>query len=108
MYIYSFTNEQEVLGTVRFHYRGYTISLSTTPVEDAPQELMIAKSGTNDWDHQDTWTDDAGCLAAIARAKAIIDELHAADEYAKRVQESKVTSTVEVAGPQIIIFPTDR
>tara|TARA_R110002020_G_scaffold79124_5_gene198584 strand:- start:1908 stop:2408 length:501 start_codon:yes stop_codon:yes gene_type:complete len=30
------------------------------------------------------------------------------EEYAKRVQESKVTSTVEVAGPQIIIFPTDR
>ena len=99
MEIFSFTNEQEVLGTVKFDYRGYIICLSTTPVEDGPQELMIAKSGTNDWKHRDTWTNDMGCLAAIARAKAIIDELHAAqyvkDEYAKRVQESKVTSTVQ-------------
>lgn len=86
MEIYSFTHEQEVLGTVRFHYRGYTISLSTTPVEkaiDAPQELMIAKSGTNDWKHQDTWTDDVGCVCAIVRAKAIIDELHSAQQILK-------------------------
>jgi len=87
MEIYSFTHEQEVLGTVKFDYRGYTISLSTTPVEDGPQELMIAKSGTNrvfhDWKHRDTWTNDMGCVCAIVRAKAIIDELHSAQQILK-------------------------
>ena len=83
MEIYSFTHEQEVPGTVRFDYRGYTISLSTMPQVQWVNELMIAKTGTNDWKHRDTWTDDVGCVCAIVKAKAIIDELHSAQQVLK-------------------------
>ena len=74
MKLYSYEHEQDVLGTVKFDYRGYTISLSTMPVEGAVQELMIHKDGEDVWTHQMTWTDDVGCVEAIREITSLIDE----------------------------------
>tara|TARA_R110000765_G_scaffold393589_1_gene487007 strand:- start:434 stop:673 length:240 start_codon:yes stop_codon:yes gene_type:complete len=74
MKLYSYEHEQDVLGTVKFDYRGYTISLSTMPVEGAVQELMIRKDGEDVWTDQMTWTDDVGCVEAIREITSLIDE----------------------------------
>lgn len=85
MELFSFPHESSVQGTVRFHYRGWIISISTgyKPSSDGElndnsiyveQELMIRKDGDERWTDRMTWEEDVDCIKAIIKAKEIIDQ----------------------------------